>query len=201
MGAGGPLHSHGSLSTPCSEQRLQAELQSSLNAEQQRKAEAQAQLEQATRAMQTLREGLEQLAGKLDHLTMGSQVPEKDPQVGVHPIAPLKGPPPSCPIQDIRSPLRRESLPHVPGVTPLLRKWPKTSESLCCLKTHPQRKVPLCPPTQNLRDLAAILEHPETEAPPLSAAKYRFFRSSRQWLLSGYPLPSKEDLPHPLSSV
>ncbi|XP_027990526.1 outer dynein arm-docking complex subunit 3 [Eptesicus fuscus] len=63
-----------------SEQRLQAELQSSLNAEQQRKAEAQAQLEQATRAMQTLREGLEQLAGKLDHLTMGSQVPEKDPQ-------------------------------------------------------------------------------------------------------------------------
>lgn len=98
MGAGGPLHSHGSLSTPCSEQRLQAELQSSLNAEQQRKAEAQAQLEQATRAMQTLREGLEQLAGKLDHLTMGSQVPEKDPQVGVHPIAPLEGsraPPPT----------------------------------------------------------------------------------------------------------
>lgn len=61
-----------------SEQRLQTELQSSLNAEQQRKAEAHAQLEQTIRAMQILREGMEQLMGKLDHLTMGSQVPEED---------------------------------------------------------------------------------------------------------------------------
>ncbi|XP_070272191.1 outer dynein arm-docking complex subunit 3 isoform X2 [Myotis yumanensis] len=61
-----------------SEQRLQAVLQSSLNAEQQRKAKAQAELKQAVWAMQILREGLEHLAGKLDHLTAGSQSSEED---------------------------------------------------------------------------------------------------------------------------
>ncbi|XP_059552723.1 outer dynein arm-docking complex subunit 3 isoform X1 [Myotis daubentonii] len=61
-----------------SEQRLQAVLQSSLNAEQQRKAKAQAELKQAIWAMQILREGLEHLAGKLNHLTMGSQGSEEE---------------------------------------------------------------------------------------------------------------------------
>nr|KAF6347982.1 coiled-coil domain containing 151 [Myotis myotis] len=66
-----------------SEQRLQAVLQSSLNAEQQRKAKAQAELKQAIWAMQILREGLEHLAGKLNHLPMeagGSAMKELDPK-------------------------------------------------------------------------------------------------------------------------
>lgn len=61
-----------------SEQRLQAVLQSSLNAEQQRKAKAQAELKQAIWAMQILREGLEHLAGKLNHLAMGRQGSEEE---------------------------------------------------------------------------------------------------------------------------
>lgn len=71
-----------------SEQKQQAELQSSLNAEEQRRAEAQGRLEQATRAMQTLKEGLEHLAGKLDHITVDSQesglsaAKELDPKAG-----------------------------------------------------------------------------------------------------------------------
>ncbi|XP_036315632.1 outer dynein arm-docking complex subunit 3 isoform X2 [Pipistrellus kuhlii] len=71
-----------------SEQRLQTELQSSLNAEQQRKAEAQAQLDQATRAMQVVREGMEELAGKLNHLTLDSQVSEKDLPGATEDLAP-----------------------------------------------------------------------------------------------------------------
>lgn len=102
-GAWGPGHSHSPLSTPCSEQRLQAELQSSLNAEQQRKAETQAELEQAIRAMQVLREGLEHLAGKLNHHIMDSQGPEEDlprstqdlaSQVGCRPQSPIGRTPP-----------------------------------------------------------------------------------------------------------
>lgn len=71
-----------------SEQKLQAELQGSLKAEEQRKAEAQTQLEQAALAMQMLKEGLEHLAGKLDHVTEGSQEAgssagkELDPKAG-----------------------------------------------------------------------------------------------------------------------
>lgn len=71
-----------------SEQKQQAQLQSSLNAEEQRRAEAQGRLEQATRAMQMLKEGLEHLAGKLDHITVDSQesgpssMKELDPKAG-----------------------------------------------------------------------------------------------------------------------
>ncbi|XP_036096236.1 coiled-coil domain-containing protein 151 isoform X2 [Molossus molossus] len=71
-----------------SEQKQQAELQSSLNAEEQRRAEAQGRMEQATRAMQMLKEGLEHLASKLDHITVDSQesglstAKELDPKAG-----------------------------------------------------------------------------------------------------------------------
>ncbi|XP_024412632.1 outer dynein arm-docking complex subunit 3 isoform X2 [Desmodus rotundus] len=62
-----------------SEQKLQAELQGSLKVEEQRRAKAQGQLEQAARAMQMLKEGLEHLVGKLEHVTVGSQVSEEAP--------------------------------------------------------------------------------------------------------------------------
>nr|KAF6479355.1 coiled-coil domain containing 151 [Molossus molossus] len=67
-----------------SEQKQQAELQSSLNAEEQRRAEAQGRMEQATRAMQMLKEGLEHLASKLDHITESglSTAKELDPKAG-----------------------------------------------------------------------------------------------------------------------
>lgn len=78
-------------------------MQSSLNAEQQRKAEAHAQLEQTIRAMQILREGMEQLMGKLDHLTMGSQVPEEDLPGTTQDLAPQVGCPPHSPIGRILS--------------------------------------------------------------------------------------------------
>lgn len=135
MGAAGSSALPSCLPTPCSEQKQQAQLQSSLNAEEQRRAEAQGRLEQATRAMQTLKEGLEHLAGKLNHITVDSQVPEEAPlrtsqdlSWSFCPIAHWKEPTP-YPIQDLRSPATRESLTHVPGGTPLLLKWLNTSKT------------------------------------------------------------------------
>ncbi|KAM8764710.1 outer dynein arm-docking complex subunit 3 isoform 2-T2 [Rhynchonycteris naso] len=61
-----------------SEQKLQAQLEGSLKAEEQRKAEAQTQMEQAALAMQMVKEGLEHLAGKLNHITVSSQPQEVD---------------------------------------------------------------------------------------------------------------------------
>ncbi|XP_066201812.1 outer dynein arm-docking complex subunit 3 isoform X4 [Saccopteryx leptura] len=58
------------------EQKLQAQLEGSLKTEEQRKAEAQTQLEQAALAMQMVKEGLEHLAGKLNHVAVGSQPQE-----------------------------------------------------------------------------------------------------------------------------
>lgn len=155
MRARGPLHSHSSLSILCSEQRLQVVLQSSLKAEQQRNAKAQAELKQAIWAMQILREGLEHLAGKLNHLTMGSQGSEEDlprttqdlaPQVGCPPHSPIdRNRPPPCPIQDIRSPLRRESLPHVPGVTPLLLSGPRPQRRCAASRRTPRGKSHFVP--------------------------------------------------------
>ncbi|XP_066130016.1 outer dynein arm-docking complex subunit 3 isoform X4 [Saccopteryx bilineata] len=58
------------------EQKLQAQLEGSLKTEEQRKAEAQTQLEQAALAMQMVKEGLEHLASKLNHVTVGSQPQE-----------------------------------------------------------------------------------------------------------------------------
>lgn len=111
----GALHSQNCLPTPRSEQKLQAELQGSLKAEEQRRTEAQGQLEQATRAMQMLQEGLEHLVGKLEHITVGSQVPEEAPlrttqdlssaapQVRFLPYKPFELTP--CLVQDVRGPL------------------------------------------------------------------------------------------------
>ncbi|KAF6092763.1 coiled-coil domain containing 151 [Phyllostomus discolor] len=61
-----------------SEQKLQAELQGSLKAEEQRRTEAQSRLEQATRAMQMLQEGLEHLVGKLEHITEAGHSTRKE---------------------------------------------------------------------------------------------------------------------------
>ncbi|XP_027944540.1 coiled-coil domain-containing protein 151 isoform X2 [Eumetopias jubatus] len=56
--------------TIVSQQKLQAELQERLKAEEQRRTEAQDQLERARRAIQMTKEGLEHLAGKLNHITL-----------------------------------------------------------------------------------------------------------------------------------
>lgn len=65
--------------TLLSEQKLLEELQERLKAEEQRRAEAQSQLERVKRAMQTLKEGLEHLAGKLDQVTVAGLAPEEVP--------------------------------------------------------------------------------------------------------------------------
>ncbi|XP_019514871.1 PREDICTED: coiled-coil domain-containing protein 151 [Hipposideros armiger] len=65
--------------TLVSEQKLQEELQGHLKEEEQRRAEAQSQLERVKRAMQTLKEGLEHLAGKLDQVTVAGLAPEEAP--------------------------------------------------------------------------------------------------------------------------
>ncbi|XP_016063299.1 PREDICTED: coiled-coil domain-containing protein 151 [Miniopterus natalensis] len=149
-----------------SEQKFQAKLQGGLNAEEQRRAEAKGQLEQAMRTMQTLKEGLEHLAGKLNHVTVSSQVGEEAllgtsqdlrdsaaPQVGFLPHSPLKGTHPMPYPGRQKTAYKGVPTPHSWG-NPLLLKWPKTSGTLCCLKSRPQRKVPPCP--------AAILEQPQT---------------------------------------
>lgn len=105
MGTAIPRHSHGGdLHAPCSEQKLLEELQERLKAEEQRRTEAQSQLERVKRAMQTLKEGLEHLAGKLDQVTVAGLAPEEvppgtsqdlrdraDPQVGLLPCSSLEG--------------------------------------------------------------------------------------------------------------
>lgn len=65
--------------TLMSEQKLLEELQERLKAEEQRRTEAQSQLERVKRAMQTLKEGLEHLAGKLDQVTVAGLAPEEVP--------------------------------------------------------------------------------------------------------------------------
>ncbi|KAM9245059.1 outer dynein arm-docking complex subunit 3 isoform 2-T2 [Dugong dugon] len=56
--------------TLVSEQKLHAELQGRLRTEEQRRTEAQEQLERTTRAMQVAKAGLEHLAGKLLYITV-----------------------------------------------------------------------------------------------------------------------------------
>uniref|UniRef100_A0A671EYV9 Outer dynein arm docking complex subunit 3 n=1 Tax=Rhinolophus ferrumequinum TaxID=59479 RepID=A0A671EYV9_RHIFE len=71
--------------TLMSEQKLLEELQERLKAEEQRRTEAQSQLEWVKRTMQTLKEGLEHLAGKLDQVTVDasrSVEKELDPGTG-----------------------------------------------------------------------------------------------------------------------
>lgn len=110
----GLLHSGGDLHSPCSEQKLQDELQRRLREEEQRRAEAQGQLERVTRAMQTLKDGLEHLAGKLVQVTVANLTPEEAPpgtsqdsrdsavpQVGFLAHSPLEGIHP-CPVLEIR---------------------------------------------------------------------------------------------------
>lgn len=179
MGTAGPRRSHGcNLHAPCSEQKLLEELQERLKAEEQRRTEAQSQLERVKRAMQTLKEGLEHLAGKLDQVTVAGLAPEEvppgtsqdlrdhaDPQV----IAALQltgGNQPHALSWTSEARVQRSHYPHVPWGTPLLLKWPKTLEILSCLRSLPQGKVPPWPLTRKLRNPTAILERPETEAPP-----------------------------------
>ncbi|XP_070479716.1 outer dynein arm-docking complex subunit 3 isoform X1 [Equus przewalskii] len=65
--------------TLVSEQKLLAELQGRLQAEEQRRTEAREQLERALRAMQTTREGLEHLAGKLHQVSVAGPAREGAP--------------------------------------------------------------------------------------------------------------------------
>ncbi|KAM5308167.1 outer dynein arm-docking complex subunit 3 [Glossophaga mutica] len=97
-----------------SEQKLQAELQGRLKVEEQRRAEAQGQLEQATRAMQMLKEGLEHLVGKLEHVTVGSQVPEEAP---LRTSQDLRS---SATLQEVRHSTRKELDPKVGDYLPNL---------------------------------------------------------------------------------
>uniref|UniRef100_A0A8C6CST6 Outer dynein arm docking complex subunit 3 n=1 Tax=Moschus moschiferus TaxID=68415 RepID=A0A8C6CST6_MOSMO len=67
-----------------SEQKRQAELQGRLKVEEQRRADAQDQLDRTMRALQMTKEGLEHLAGKLNHIvveTGGSVGKVLDPKV------------------------------------------------------------------------------------------------------------------------
>lgn len=77
--------SRGDLPTVCSQQKLQAELQERLKAEEQRRTEAQDELERAMWAVQTIKEGLEHLAGKMNHVTL----------VGLRTLPPSPAPHPS----------------------------------------------------------------------------------------------------------
>ncbi|XP_070348186.1 outer dynein arm-docking complex subunit 3 isoform X3 [Equus asinus] len=65
--------------TLVSEQKLLAELQGRLQAEEQRRTEAREQLERALRAMQTTKEGLEHLAGKLHQVSVAGPAREGAP--------------------------------------------------------------------------------------------------------------------------
>ncbi|XP_046494004.1 outer dynein arm-docking complex subunit 3 isoform X5 [Equus quagga] len=65
--------------TLVSEQKLLAELQGRLQAEEQRRTEAREQLERALRAMQTTKEGLEHLAGKLHQVSVAGPAWEGAP--------------------------------------------------------------------------------------------------------------------------
>ncbi|XP_045846982.1 outer dynein arm-docking complex subunit 3 isoform X4 [Meles meles] len=58
--------------TIVSQQKLQAELQERLKAEEQRRTKAQDELERAMWAVQMIKEGLEHLAGKMNHITLSS---------------------------------------------------------------------------------------------------------------------------------
>nr|XP_014332195.1 PREDICTED: coiled-coil domain-containing protein 151 isoform X3 [Bos mutus] len=66
-----------------SEQKRQAELQGRLKMEEQRRADAQNQLDRTMRALQITKEGLEHLAGKLNHIVVetGRSVGKMDPKV------------------------------------------------------------------------------------------------------------------------
>uniref|UniRef100_A0A8B9XEU7 Outer dynein arm docking complex subunit 3 n=1 Tax=Bos mutus grunniens TaxID=30521 RepID=A0A8B9XEU7_BOSMU len=66
-----------------SEQKRQAELQGRLKMEEQRRADAQNQLDRTMRALQITKEGLEHLAGKLNHIPQetGRSVGKMDPKV------------------------------------------------------------------------------------------------------------------------
>ncbi|XP_059016037.1 outer dynein arm-docking complex subunit 3 [Mustela lutreola] len=71
--------------TIVSQQKLQAELQERLKAEEQRRTEARDELERAMWAVQTIKEGLEHLAGKMNHITLVEGPfagKELDPQAG-----------------------------------------------------------------------------------------------------------------------
>ncbi|XP_012585053.1 PREDICTED: coiled-coil domain-containing protein 151 isoform X2 [Condylura cristata] len=62
-----------------SEQKLNTELQERVKVEEQRRAEAQDQLERSMRALQVAKEGLEHLSGKLNNITVeGGRFSEKD---------------------------------------------------------------------------------------------------------------------------
>ncbi|XP_057565663.1 outer dynein arm-docking complex subunit 3 isoform X2 [Hippopotamus amphibius kiboko] len=70
--------------TLVSEQKLQVELQGRIKAEEERRTDAQERLERTMRAMQTTKEGLEHLAGKLNHIIVAgrSAGKELDPKAG-----------------------------------------------------------------------------------------------------------------------
>lgn len=214
MRARGPRHAHSSLSILCSEQRLQAVLQSSLNAEQQRKAKAQAELKQAIWAMQILREGLEHLAGKLNHLAMGRQGSEEEvprttqdlaPQVGCPPHSPIDRNPPPCPIQDIRRPLRRESLPHVPGVTPLLLSGPRLQRRCAASRRTPRGKSHFVPQPKTSAIRLQYWGTPRQEKPHpcLQQSAIASGHPCNGFSLVIFLFPQKKTPPppHPLSSV
>ncbi|XP_059950054.1 outer dynein arm-docking complex subunit 3 isoform X2 [Mesoplodon densirostris] len=66
--------------TLVSEQKLQVELQGRIKAEEQRRADTQDRLQLAMRAMQIIREGLEHLAGKLNHILVAGPAHKEAPQ-------------------------------------------------------------------------------------------------------------------------
>lgn len=159
-GPPGSGFSSGDLPIACSQQKLQAELQERLKAEELRLAEAQDQLERTKRAMQVTKESLEHLAGKLNCITVvglpppqGSSAQSLPQSTRVWFLPLLRGTclrgPTLCPVQDVRNlptgdthpPLLKVPTPISLRETALVLKRLRTSETL----SHLHGKNPTLP--------------------------------------------------------
>lgn len=185
----GGWRSHGGLPTPCSEQKLLAELQGRLQAEEQRRTEAREQLERALRAMQTTKEGLEHLAGKLHQVSVAGPAWEG-------------APPPTS--QDPRGGAATQV--RFPPCSPF--KGTHAGASEACLQGKPQPtslgeprypvpwEGPALPPLKPQR-LPSNLGAARDRSPTHPAAESHFFRSlSPQRLLSSYYPPHEKTSSH-----
>ncbi|KAF5914380.1 hypothetical protein HPG69_000491 [Diceros bicornis minor] len=157
--------------TLVSEQKLQAELQGRLKAEEQRRTEAREQLERALRAMQVTKEGLEHLAGKLHHVPVAGPAPEEAPpqtsqdptggaatQVGFPPCSTLKG--------DIRGPPAEEAPPHEAGGLAGKELDPKAGDYLPKLLSLVEEKLLKLQAQLQSHDVPEMLRHiADREAP------------------------------------
>lgn len=188
-------------------------MQERLKAEEQRRVEAQSQLERITRALQILKEGLEHLASKLDRVTVTGLTPDEAlpsisqdlrggaaPQVGFLPGSPLEGTHP-MPCSGRQRPSYRgvpTSQPH--GEPPYSLSSPVLQRPCSASIPVPRGQSHLAPPPKKnlseapLQFLSGLRQ--EEPRPTTPAAKSHSFRSSSKGPLSSYYfLLPKNDLP------